>query len=188
MFSRTSKSKVFLKQLEIIERSLLLNGFEGLERNSIWALDQSARQMVQPMLKEAKNFRGSRCTAPQRAALQPRVDAAFKMYVGVVNESNLRGLADWRKLEKELWPGRDEAYEEADGQDDDQSMEDEMEDDVKMRHAQPVPSARAQTVPSNYGASFNQANLAQQFVPFQSGRLFPAHLQTTGRFSSSITS
>ncbi|KAE9992969.1 hypothetical protein EG327_007104 [Venturia inaequalis] len=162
MLSRTNKHIVSSKQLEIIERSLLLNGFQGLERNTIWALDQPAGQMIQPMVKGTSNFQGSRCIAPQRARLEPRVDASLKMYIGVVKESRSRGLANWRQLKKENWPGLNDADRETDEQDDDQSMQGNPDDDVQMPHAQTPPSVRAQTVPPNYGASFNHAFLAQQ--------------------------
>ncbi|TID15960.1 hypothetical protein E2P81_ATG08823 [Venturia nashicola] len=180
MFSRTSNTKVSSRQLEIIERSLLLNGFEGLERNTIWALDQSVGHMVQPMLKGVKNFLGSRCVAPQRAVLEPRVDAAFKMYIGVVKESRSRNLADWRDLERKNWPDTNEA----DEQEDNRSMRDNTENDVQMPHTQTTPSVRSHTVPPNYGASFNQANTAQQFVPIEDGESFPAQQLQTGELKS----
>lgn len=182
MFSRAGKNKVSSKQLEIIERSLLLNGFEGLERNTIWALDQSAGQMVQPMLKEANSYRGSRCIAPQRAVLRPRVDAAFKMYIGVVSESKSRGLADWRELEKENWPEGDDRIEEIGEQEDDHSIQDHTKDDIQMPHAQAFTSTHAQTMPPNYGASFPQVRSTQQFVPFLHGTSFAEQLYPTGMY------
>ncbi|QDS70428.1 hypothetical protein FKW77_009647 [Venturia effusa] len=153
MFSRTSTNTVSSKQLEIVERALQMNGFEGLQRNLVWSLDRSAGQMVQPKPRDGQNFHGSRCAAPARASLEPRVNAAFKVYVSIVNEAKARGLGDWRKLQRKFWPKMDEIDESAEEQD----------DDIEMREAQPVQLAREQTVNPDYSASSDRATSASQF-------------------------
>jgi hypothetical protein len=105
MFAQTGKKEsVSSNHLEIIESSLKVNGFEGLERNMVWSLEESTGTMVQPDPRDANH--SNRSTAPLRSALKPRVDAAFQKYMFVVNAAKSRVLQDWRKLHKSIWEDR----------------------------------------------------------------------------------
>lgn len=172
MFSRTSKKdKVSSKQLEIIERALQLNGFEGLERNMIWALDKVEGKMVQPKPKQALSFQANRFAAPNRAALKPRVEAAFQKYIWVVNQSRSQDLGDWRKLDRKVWGGKDETDDQANQQAYDHTIH--LSSDYDVAHVLP---SRAHTVPpAHTGVSFDKDNATQTFPPHQEGRVFSPH-------------